>query len=160
VTEGLCDKNFTKVFAFDRADVNTLDREIEKGLRIATDRDVPVVSTQPYATEPFPIWGIAAELRSTYFMPTMSYMIAYALFLKYERLFIYGIDQGPQWMLQFGKPHICHWIGVAIGRGVIIELGWGSLRWSYTLGTDKMPRAFLETEYPGTAEQLTSLIGK
>ena len=154
LVDGMVEKNFTKVFAFDES-----NSELSKALDIALIRKIPIVGIHSYATEPFPSFDILMKLKSSYLMPTMSYMMAYALYLKYDRLNIYGIDQGPQWMYQFGKPHITHWWGIATGRGIDVRMGKGSLEWAYMAGLDKMPRAFLESEYEDTTEELNQLIG-
>ena len=142
ITEGLADKKYTKVFCFD----NDTDAETKQGVEIAKERGIPIVSKFPYATELFPVREVVREFRSSYFMPTMSYMIAYAIFLGYERLYIYGIDQGSRWDYQAGKTHIAFWLGVATGRGVDLRLGRGSLSWAYRTGLNEMPAAFLEEE--------------
>ena len=142
-TTGLEDKKYTKVFAFDQINGNS---PLVEALAIAKERNIPIVSTWEYATEPYPLFQIARELGSSYLMPTVSYMIAYALFLKYERLWIFGIDQGPRWDYQSGKPHIAFWLGVATGRKVSLRIGRGSLRWSYGLGLSELPIALFEGE--------------
>ncbi len=154
-TDGMEDKNFTRIFAFDEV---TRGSELSKALDIARIRKIPIVGRHSYATEPFPSFGILMKLKSSYLMPTMSYMMAYALYLKYDRLNIYGIDGGPQWEYQFGKPHITHWWGIATAMGVEVGMGKGSLQWAYRAGLDGMPRAFLESEYDGTPESLDELI--
>lgn len=160
--EGMDDKNFTKVFAFDDASDEFTDPtgELRKAIEIARKRNIPIVSTRDYATEPYPLIDIARKFRVSYFMPTMSHMIAYALYLGYDRLYIYGIDAGPQWYYQFGKPHIIFWIGFAMGKGIDVRLGKGSLRWAYQSGMDTFPRAIMIDEYPGTPERIDSLISK
>jgi len=140
IAEGLKDKNFTKVFTFDR---NVYNGEHD----IAKERNIPIVSDRGFATEPFDKIAIVKALRSSYFMPTMSYMIAYAIYLEYERISLYGIDTGPQWWYQFGKPYITFWLGQAIARGISVRMGVGSLQWSMQPGLDKLPRAWLKEEY-------------
>ena len=139
-TEGLKDKKYTKVFAFDD------DALVKQCLVIAKERNIPFVSQREFATEHYPLIEIAREFRSSYFMPTISYMIAYALYLKYDRLWIYGIDQGPRWDYQAGKSHIMFWLGVAIGRKVNLRIGRGSLRWSYGLGLNELPKLMFEED--------------
>jgi len=74
-------------------------------------------------------------------------MIAYALYYEYDRLFIYGIDAGPQWWYQLGKPYLTFWIGYAIALGVQVLLGRGSLQWAYQPGIDGLPIAWVREEY-------------
>jgi len=136
----LKDKNYTKVFAFD--DENAAP--ILVSLVEANVREIPVVSTRAYATELFPFLEIVKELRSSFFMPALSYALAYAIYLKYDTVYIHGIDAGPQWNYQLGKPHMVFWIGYAIARGIDVRLGRGSLAWSYNDGTNGSPRVFFE----------------
>ncbi len=151
VHPGMEDKPYTKLFAFDglvkvKGGI-TMDNDILiQSLEIAKERNIPVVSNQPYATEPFPVVDVVREFRSSYFMNTVSYMLAYALFLKYDKMSVSAIDAGPQWEYQSGKSHVCFWLGVATGRGVDLRVGRGSLRWAYTLGYSELPEAFFIKE--------------
>ena len=144
--EGLRDKNYTKLFAFDQPDEfgTPLQREFYVELEMARQRGIPIVSNRSYATEPFPMVDIAREFTSSYWMPTLSYAIAYALYLGYNKLFIDGIDQGPRWIYQSGKHHMVFWLGVAIGRKVDLRMGRGSMRWAYRLGFDELPEIFFQ----------------
>ncbi len=151
VTEGMEDKNYTKVFAFDSDE----DTELQKALDKAHSRNIPIVSQRPYATEPFDQIQIAKELGSSYWMPTISYAIAYAIHLQYERIFLYGIDAGKRWDYQAGKPHIVFWLGYATAKKIQLKLGVGSLRWAYKLGLNEFPQAFLELEENSLAKKLT-----
>ena len=150
--EELRDRPFTKVFAFDG-----IESAVE-GINIAKERKIPVVSNREYATERYPLVEIAREFQSSYFMPSISYMLAYALYLKYERLYIYGIDQGPRWDYQSGKPHIVFWLGVATGRKVDLRIGKGSLRWAYRMGLDEMPLVMFENAENAIANNIGKTI--
>lgn len=150
--------NFTKVFAFDSSE--DWDSTLPRAFTEAHKRNIPIVSIHPYATEPFLVHEVAVKLHSNYFMPTMSYMIAYALFLDYDGISIYGIDQGPQWYYQFGKCHITFWIGLALGRGARVQMGRNSVRWAYTAGLDTFPRAFMEKESALVAKHVVIHPGK
>ena len=129
VVPGLADKKFTKVFYFD--DANAVG--IKEGLVIAKERDIPVYSLQD-DTERYPLRDVIRDCKSSCFLNSISYMLAYAIHLKYDKIFLYGIDQGPSWELQQGKPHICFWLGLALGRDIEVIMGRGSLRWAYNIG--------------------------
>uniref|UniRef100_A0A6M3L4T9 Putative methyltransferase n=1 Tax=viral metagenome TaxID=1070528 RepID=A0A6M3L4T9_9ZZZZ len=105
-----------KVFAFDDYNVT------KNGLRTAKKYRIPIVSTQGYATEKYPFEDIVRELGYSYFRPTVSYMIAYAIYQGYEKLRLYGIDQAPEWEHLINKPYVMFWLGVATGRKVKWEL--------------------------------------
>lgn len=156
LTEGLKDKNFTKVFAFDSP-----TPAIQDELAIARERNIPIVSSLLYATEPFDRRKICRKLKASYWMSTMSYMISYALYLEYDGIYVFGIDQGPQWYYQFGKTQIVFWLGyaacmVAEGKMSGVALGRGSLRWAYSVGLDSFPKAFMEKEKVGLSHHLTA----
>jgi len=106
-----------KVFAFD--DDSLLLRKL---IRKAKKFNIPLVSTQKYATEKYPFEDIVKEFGYSYFKPTVSYMIAYAIYKGYERIRLYGIDQGPEWEHLVNKPYVMFWLGVATGRKVKWEL--------------------------------------
>lgn len=136
----LGDKPYTKVFAFDN------DAETMESIKVAQARHIPIVGKLDYVTEKYPVWDIVKTFQSSYFMNTISYMLAYAIYQGYNYLHIYGIDQGPQWCVQSGKSFVTFWLGVATGRGIRMRMGRGSLRFAYNLGLDSMPRAYLENE--------------
>ncbi len=145
------DKPYTKLFAFDELDgvyngVVKHNEVLEKSLEIAHQRKIPVVSNREYADIKFPTREIAREFQASYFMPTISYMIALAVYENFSPIYIHGIDAGPQWYYQFGKPHIMFWLGVATGRKIQLRLGMGSIRWAYRAGLDGFPEAIIVDE--------------
>jgi len=156
-TNGMEDRKYTKVFAFDGDNVDIL----REAIVIAKERDIPMVSTLPYATEYYPIRDVMKEFRFGYFKNTMSYMIALACYQKYERLWIYGIDQGPGLFYQMGKPYVTFWLGACFARGIDVLLGKGSLRWTYESGQNEVPKAFIESEkWHIRQEDGTTYVGK
>lgn len=107
-----------KVFAFDFL------RYVETELKIAREHNIPIVSTRDYATEPYPLSDIVGEfnLDPDFLLNTMSYMIALTIYQGYEKINLYGVDQGPEWEYLSTKPYITFWLGVATGRGIMFEL--------------------------------------
>jgi|26BtaG_2_1085354.scaffolds.fasta_scaffold00283_26 hypothetical protein len=108
-------EKITRVFAFDRED------RISDTLDIARRRGIPIWSMRDYADCKYPIDEIVAKLRKKYFLNTISFMIALAIYEGYEKLKFFGIDQGPQWKYLAGKPYVMYWIGQADGRGIKTE---------------------------------------
>lgn len=106
------DHKCSKVFAFDRYKL------VKKGLDVARSRGIPIVSTFWYATEKYPFDEIIEEFRTRYLKITISYMIAYAIYLGYEKIRLYGVDAGPEWRYLVDKPYVTFWLGVATGRGI------------------------------------------
>jgi len=124
ITEGLKEKQFDKVFAFDPIS----NPRVEESVRIAKERNIPVVSVNKYATEKYPIFDIIREFHTNYFLNTASYMIALAIYRGYTKLRLYGIDQSEGDYAK-GKSYVSFWLGVATGRG----MSWsGSVKWLYS----------------------------
>ena len=109
-------RKINKVFAFDDFESTRSERQIAKQFNI------PVVSNRSYATEKYPSEEILREFGKTYFLPSVSYMIAYAIYKGYKKLRLYGVDQAPEWNHLINKPYVMFWLGVATGRGVEWEL--------------------------------------
>lgn len=107
------DPDCTKVFAFGNDSQEARDIALREG--------IPIVSTESYATERFPLDEIISEF-GDYFRPAISYMIAYAIYLGYEKIRLYGVDQGDEWHHIYDKHYITFWLGVANGRGVAYEI--------------------------------------
>ena len=141
-TPGMSDKNYTRVFAFDDENVPIL----QDAMKIAKDRNIPLVSSLPYATQPYPLMDIVKHFKINFTKNTVSYMMALALYEGYKKFYMYGIDQGPGWLLQSGKPWVTFWLGVATGMGVDVRMGRGCLRWTYRTAPDGLPEEFLERE--------------
>lgn len=111
----------SKAFAFDDFKV---DKEY---IHIAKKHNIPLVSTRSYFTEPYPTEGIRQAFKINYFRNSISYMIAMAIYQGYEKLRLYGVDQGPEWDYITTRPYVMFWLGVAVGRGVRFELTENSL---------------------------------
>lgn len=142
--DGLKDRQYSKVFAFDSRTIPALKKPID----IALEKHIPLVSTKPYATEKLPIDDMIKKFGATFFKNTISYMIAYAIYLGYEKIRLYGVDQAPEWDYIANKPYVLYWmgvadgIGIAKGRGPQTELAKGSLL-SHVL-KDDIKRRFKE----------------
>jgi len=121
--EGLADREYSKVFAFDSRTLPAL----KKPISIAIERGIPLVSTKEYATERYPKEEIIKDLAVDFTKNTISYMIAYALYLGYKKIRLYGVDQAPEWDYICNRPFVMFWLGVAHGKGVKIELAKASL---------------------------------
>ncbi len=149
----LQDKKFTKVFSIDGEWMTVNDHppihqmSIRKGVDRANELGIPIVGMRSFATEKYPTNAVVAKFKTAHFGPTVTYMIAYALLYGYEKLHIYGIDQGPELYYQTGKPIVTFWLGVAMGLGVEIVMGKGSLKWTYNPGIDGIPIAWVREEY-------------
>lgn len=99
-------------------------------IALAKSNNVPIVSTESYATEPFPLEEIVKRFKIPYFTCTLSYMIAYAIYLGYEKIRLFGMDPPEEWEHKADKPRITYWLGVAKGLGIEYELTPGSKLWA------------------------------
>lgn len=173
ITPELKDHNYTKLFCLDGVYQSINDhkpievRSITKAIDKAKELEIPVVALHPTVTgkfigdkihllEEYPLRPIIKKLKSSYWGPTVTWMIAYALYHDYERIFLYGIDQGPQLAYQTGKARVTFWIGMAMGRGVEVRIATGALKWSYGSGLDSVPIAFAQEEYEDIYRKLES----
>jgi len=126
VHAGMRDKPFTKVFAFDSR--NSL---LIEALEIARERNIPVVSTLEYATEPYPTREVVKDFKVAYFKNTASYMLAMAIYQKFDRMWVYGLEQNAALNYVLIRPWVTFWFGVAYGRNIDIRFGKGVLNWQY-----------------------------
>jgi len=104
------DPEHTKLFCFGNDSTVAIQTALTLG--------IPIVSTESYATEPFPKDAIVKWYGFDYFWSPLSYMIAYALYCGYQEFSIYGFDLESQEEYYSGKPRITFWLGLARGLGV------------------------------------------
>ena len=149
ITDGLKDKPFTKVFAMDPEETP----DIAKSIKIAQERNIPIVSVRDYATEPYPTQEIVNEFETGYCRNTVSFMLALAIYLidvrkEYNDFAVYGVDQDTNNYIKL-KPLVTFWLGVATGRGIY-----------YTIPNPEMPQYLVGSEQSETRieEQLGGLI--
>ncbi len=66
----------------------------------------------------FPLEDVIKTFNTRFFTNTISYMIAYAIYLKFERIYIYGVE------VSFGAPYaqenrgVDYWMGRAQQQGI------------------------------------------
>jgi len=128
------DAPIDKVFCFDKPERK--DDELV-GLKVAVERGIPIVGwswladwepiTEAYITEPYPLRELQKRFNTYYFKNDTSYMIALAIYLGYEKLRLWGFDQGggpieKEGIYTMGRPYAMYWLGVATGMGVDWEL--------------------------------------
>ena len=106
-------RHFHKLFAFD---------QLEQAYTDEMKTHAPICSWQDYKDIPFPIEEVKKEFKTIFFTNTVSYMIAYAIYLKVKKISIYGVD------VAFGAPYaqenrgVEYWIGRAHERGIEVEV--------------------------------------
>jgi hypothetical protein len=82
----------------------------------------PIISWQSYADFKYPLADIKREFRINYFVNTICYMVAYAIYVKTEKLGLYGCDTflGATWQRE--SKGVEFWLGIAHDRGMNLIL--------------------------------------
>lgn len=102
-----------RLFAFDDLDANYISNMKATG--------IPIYSFQDYADSKYPIDEIDKEFGNTgYFINTIAYMIAMAIYEGYEKIRFYGVDM-THWEYLEEMRGVEFWVGIAVGRKVIID---------------------------------------
>jgi len=57
-----------------------------------------------------------------YFTNTVAYMIALAIYEKYDVIHVYGVDMAVHTEYESQRPSCEFWLGVAIGRGIKVHI--------------------------------------
>lgn len=77
-------------------------------------------------SRPFPLRSIIKRFGSDYFTNSISYLVAYALYMGFDHLQLYGVDQKKDEHYAFDKGAVEFWLGVAKGMGVTYKISEGS----------------------------------
>lgn len=131
-----------RVFAFDAY------HEVKRDLDIADKNKIPIISTLWYGQK-YPLDKIHQTFEHCYLRPSISYMMALAIYEGYDFLRLYGIDQGPQWKYLLHKQYIFFWLGVAEGKGV-----------KYTLPKSSTLELPMEEEFEKNVNGIRKKIGQ
>jgi len=86
----------------------------------------PIISWQNYADIKYPLDEIIKEFGTEYFSNTISYMIAYAIYMKVPQVRLYGVDAPYGGIYDIERSGIEYWIGRAAERGIKIIPSEGS----------------------------------
>lgn len=68
--------------------------------------------------ELFPMNEIMARFPSTFYSNTIAYMIAMAIYQRYDTIYLYGIDMMTNSTYIQEKGGVEFWMGVALGQGI------------------------------------------
>lgn len=86
---------------------------------------IPVLSLRHYPEIPtsmaYPIEEISKAFGTDYFTNGIDYEIAYALYLGFEKISLYGINMVQESEYAYEKPGLEYWTGFARGRGVEVK---------------------------------------
>jgi len=115
---------------------------------------VEIVSLHPLPktrTTMYPFEKIRKKFGTDYFSDTICYMIAYALYLDYNEIRMYGADLSEEYREE--KGGVEYWVGYARGRGVRVWIAPGSTLCHTELnrpyGTDEYERIRIWKEVQG-----------
>lgn len=115
-----------------RARVKYRQKRWELIKRHCNETDKPLMSTTKYDDVPssrvFPLQDVAKRLGSYFFTSTMAYMLAYAIYVNYKYIDMYGcnVETGTEWAYQ--RDCISYWIGYARGKGIKVTISGTALR--------------------------------
>lgn len=180
------DKLFITDHLFSR-ETGTLNFDINSINEFAHKHNCEVITMRPFKLgkyslerKTYPYKEIVKSFQCDYFTDTVCYMIAYALYkysymainpngvvrreIKYPlSLRLFGIDMCTSREYQQSKGGVEHWLGIARGMGVAIEIAKGSSIFANPLGApygkkfkiklkDYDPFGLLRGKYPSTAD--------
>lgn len=60
--------------------------------------------------------------REQFFRNTISYMIALAIYEQFDEIRLYGVNQNLEKEYERETPCVSFWLGIAIGRGIRVEV--------------------------------------
>ena len=110
-------RRLDKLFVFDP--ISTIEFNFDQLKQVPC-----IVTTLAYPQfsniEVYPIKEILRKFRTTFFSNGVCYMIAYALYKEYEKIFFYGIDMMTTNTYMFEKGGVEYWMGIAHAMGVPI----------------------------------------
>lgn len=110
-------KHIDRIFTFDPRSLEWLDKA----------RVAPIWSWQPYADQKYPLKEVMKHFQTSYFTNTISYMLALAIYEKFERIHLYGVDAPYGGIYFMEKSGLEYWIGRAQQAGVEVVPCEGSL---------------------------------
>lgn len=118
-------RKLDKLFFFDDYRIFGLEKLSALDTAIITKEAVPGLKN----CTAYPLKKVVEtlNLKRTYFANTTSYMLAYAIYLGYGRIRMYGIDMSyEKEYLTAQKPCVEYWVGFAESRGMEVMISKGS----------------------------------
>jgi hypothetical protein len=70
----------------------------------------------------YPVDTIIEHFGVDYFTNTVDYAIAFAIYRKYEKINMYGVNMALGSEYSYQKPGVEFWCGVAIGKGIKVNV--------------------------------------
>lgn len=88
---------------------------------------IPVLMQEHFEDVPssikFPLDEIMKEFAGAekYFTTTVGFALAYAIYKKYKRIEVYGVEMETNTEYSHQRPCVAYWCGVAYGRGIEVD---------------------------------------
>lgn len=72
----------------------------------------------------YPLYKIIKEFKTTMFASSICYAIAMAIYQGAKEINLYGVNMSKKYFKEYGhqKPGVDHWVGIARGRGVTVNI--------------------------------------
>lgn len=87
---------------------------------------MPIMMVKQYEdipmSEAYPLDDIIKSLDTDYFTNSISYMVAYAIYLGYEEIGIYGVDMAQEEEYARERPSVEYFIGYARAKGIPVYI--------------------------------------
>jgi len=94
---------------------------------LKTQTKIPVLMQERYEDVPasvkYPLDEIMAEFKGAerYFTSSVAYGLAYAIYKKYRRIEVYGVEMETNTEYAHQRPCVAYWVGVAYGKGIEVD---------------------------------------
>lgn len=99
--------------------------QVTAGLDKIRETNTPMYSLEAWEGLPckrYPLEKIVKEFKTDYFTNGVAYAIALAIYQGATEICLYGITLSISYEYSFEKPCVEFWIGIAIGRGVEVNI--------------------------------------
>ena len=94
--------------------------------KLCNERNLPVYCTREFEDIPtsiqYPIEDIVNYFGTDYFGNSLDYMIALAIYQGYDVIHTFGLNMSQGSKYIYEKPSTTFWLGIALGRGIELNL--------------------------------------
>lgn len=118
--------NITRWFELHQKDTVLLSSRSANYMDYLKDSKVPIMMVEKYEDIPmsvaYPLDDIIADLQTDYFTNSISYMVAYAIYEKYDEIAIYGVDMAQDEEYAKERPSVEYFVGYARAKGIPVYI--------------------------------------